>query len=51
MYIDGMTHPQAREWARALQSELDNPEISTARREQAAMDLQDVQAQISALEA
>jgi hypothetical protein len=49
MYVDDVSLPQAREWEKNLQSSLHEPSLSAACREQAQMDLQDVQTHIASL--
>lgn len=49
MYVEGMTITQAREWERTLQSDLNDTPLTAARKEQAQMDLQDVQAHVANL--
>lgn len=49
MYVEDMTLSQALEWERKLQSDLRTTALSASHREQARMDLQDVQSHITGL--
>lgn len=49
MYVDDLTLLQARDWERKLKTDLCSTALSGARREQAQMDLQDVQTHIATL--
>lgn len=49
MYTDDLDLSQAQEWERELRRELTKPSTSSDRREQAEMDLQDIEERIANL--